>query len=453
VITISTYTEPAPVIIAPEEPQKTRESEENSESSPFAELLAGLLNAGNEEILVEQPVIFFENEELLGEVLSFDDVQAAGNFMERELFEIGLSKEHPQLLSDLDNQDFEFDFQDGLLQNLSNVENDNGLADLWRNTEVSTPVVAEESDSASQNAVQQLVQNQMEGTVNITPAGEEAALTGSIKKNRLFSENEKTDSPAVKDARNEETASLHAVQEKEKSGRLDEIRSRSRRDRVTFEVRDLRTGSGTDGQAAFGTRINAGAETRVSGEIPVREITLDLRFTGQGQGIQNPAQAQTSWEAKAGNALENMLARELHQSFNGDIVRHASMALKDGGEGTIRIALKPESLGNVKIRLEMTENKITGHIVVESEEALNAFRKEIASLEQAFRDSGYANADLNLSLAAEGRNAEWSGQEANSPLPHNAALRYDDSSRNGEQDTLLVDVFFRRTPGSINLLA
>jgi len=110
------------------------------------------------------------------------------------------------------------------------------------------------------------------------------------------------------------------------------------------------------------------------------------------------------WEAKAGGtAVENLLARELHQNFNGDIVRHASMALHDGGEGIIKLALKPDSLGNVKIHLKMSENKVTGHIVVESEEALNAFKKEITSLEQAFRESGFTNAQLNLSLTA-GRN-------------------------------------------------
>jgi flagellar hook-length control protein FliK len=164
------------------------------------------------------------------------------------------------------------------------------------------------------------------------------------------------------------------------------------------------------------------------------------------------SQAQTTWETKANNALENMLARELHQNFNGDIVRHASIALKNGGAGTIKIALHPESLGNVKIHLEMTENKITGLIIVESEEALKAFRKEIASLEQAFRDSGFANADLNLSLTQNGQNSQEWERESGSFSSRMAASRYDESSV-WDDDAPLVEILIGQKQGSINMLA
>jgi hypothetical protein len=77
----------------------------------------------------------------------------------------------------------------------------------------------------------------------------------------------------------------------------------------------------------------------------------------------------------------------------------------------------------------MAENKITGHIIVESEAALRAFEREVSSLEQAFRDSGFDAADLDMSLAREGGGSErgWNREEAGRPsMPeHLAALRYD----------------------------
>jgi hypothetical protein len=63
--------------------------------------------------------------------------------------------------------------------------------------------------------------------------------------------------------------------------------------------------------------------------------------------------------------------------------------------------LKPEALGNVKIRLEMTENKIAGHIIVESDEALRAFEQEIRALEQSFLDSGFDGASLEMAVAPD----------------------------------------------------
>jgi flagellar protein FlbC len=204
--------------------------------------------------------------------------------------------------------------------------------------------------------------------------------------------------------------------------------------------------SGMDNQNNV-TQIKAGAQIMERAQnIPVRELTLELRMPGQAQ-----SSAQTAWEAKAGTAaIENMLARELHQNFNGDIVRHASMSLHDGGEGIIKLALKPDSLGNVKIHLKLSENKITGHIVVESEEALNAFKKEIASLEQAFRDSGFTNAELNLSLTADQQSADQE-QKAPSFFTGIAASRYDESYAG---DSLpIVDVFFGQRHGTVNMLA
>jgi hypothetical protein len=97
----------------------------------------------------------------------------------------------------------------------------------------------------------------------------------------------------------------------------------------------------------------------------------------------------------------------------------------------------------------MVENKVTGRIVVESIETLNAFRKELAALEQAFKDSGFASADLNLSLTADGQNAnEWE-QETDSFSPRMAALRYEE-----EQDVLrTVDFVIEQNHGLINMLA
>jgi hypothetical protein len=99
----------------------------------------------------------------------------------------------------------------------------------------------------------------------------------------------------------------------------------------------------------------------------------------------------------------------------------------------------------------MAENKITGHIFVESEEALNAFRREISSLEQAFRDSGFGEAALNLSLTADGAGAENQNLAEGSFSSQVAASNYEASF---DQETApIVDVFFGRKMGAVNMLA
>jgi len=472
-IAISTYTEPVPVNTAIVEPVQA-EPEENEELGEFAKLLAGLLQKLETGDI---PPPDFSDVEADSGALMLEETDAANktdffgvtekirdDFTERD-FDAEIPEEQFSVMPNAGNLfagSLEPDVVDFVTEDyLPEISNLTITDDLPKAEPKPDFFMIDSAETASAEASAGAGVETDALTQSIAAQNAEESLHGaggkkeSVSKDRPVSKNEEIESFLKKTGRGDEVASLRGRPENESPGRLDELRSR-RRDKVTFEVRDLRTGEANNSNNAQ-TRSYTVTETaagRAHGETPVREITLELRLPEQHNGSTGQTTAQTTWEAKAGTAIENMLARELHQNFNGDIVRHASMALHDGGEGTIKIALKPESLGNVKIRLEMTENKITGHIVVESKEALNAFRKEIASLEQAFRDSGFTNADLNLSLTADGRNAQGWEQEPSSFTPRMIASRYDDSSRDSaEHDMRVVDVYIGRKLSSINMLA
>jgi hypothetical protein len=186
--------------------------------------------------------------------------------------------------------------------------------------------------------------------------------------------------------------------EKDEKRPAEARKAERRRERsLVFETRDLRSGQDA---GALGLKEGAVPEGR---QPSGQEIDLSVDLKDTSRASENPS---SGGERTLSQAFEDILSRELHQNLNGDIVRHASVILRDGGEGLIRLSLKPDTLGNVKIRLEMAENKITGHIVVESDEALRAFEREIGALEQAFKDSGFDGADLNMSLASGDPGAE-----------------------------------------------
>jgi len=229
---------------------------------------------------------------------------------------------------------------------------------------------------------------------------------------------------------------------------------RHRQDSLVMEVRDLRSApENTAAQRVEQAQVAsyAGAETVQAGlsDTSSNEITMELRID-QPRNINVAAAADS--EARSGAMLQDLLARELRQHFNGDMVRHASIALRDEGASTIRLLLKPETLGNVKISLEMAENKVTGLIVVESEDALRAFKREILSLEQAFKDSGFGSVELNLSLAQEGRNTEEQNGDREQFLNGQfAASRYDASD---SSEPIMANIAFNgREFGAINVLA
>jgi len=448
VIAITAYTEPVLVEPIANDSPHINESDENEERSSFSELLAGLLQSTQS---VDLPITETGVDALAAEItddgtrLSFfakaiengTDLESSGFELSQENQNILLSAD--QLLSRSMETEIALEDNGDLPQDFLNAKLSNTVKEQAPETELSSISKSEDTGSDAQlTAASEAAAKQI---------NKDAASLSDKKKTETSLKTEAVHTAEIKSDRIEQNQ--RTVLQNENS-RLDEFR-RSRRDRVSFEVRDLRTvNSGASNPNGAEMRTVSFADNtagRISAQ-PVQEVLMDLRLPAQG------SQAQTSWEVKAGTAMENMIARELHQNFNGDIVRHASMVLKNGGEGIIRITLHPETLGNVKIHLEMTENKITGRIVVQSEEALNAFRKELTALEQAFKDSGYADASLELSLSADGSGADGELNEGsfNSRL---AALNYEDGSRNSAEQELapVIDVLFGRGSGSVNMLA
>lgn len=100
-------------------------------------------------------------------------------------------------------------------------------------------------------------------------------------------------------------------------------------------------------------------------------------------------------------ASSSSLMKQLEENINNKIVKQSSVILKDGGSGEIKLILKPEQLGRVRIRLNLTDNKLTGQIIVESLAVKEVFEQNLQNLERAFKDSGFDTAALNVSVGGD----------------------------------------------------
>jgi len=493
VIAITTYTEPIPVDVSVSEPPFIRNRDEKEDrieqsgSGSFAEMLAGLLNkteavnySSGEDGLVALSSLSNEEDgnRRLAEIFPSDAAEkvfdasalnkdSAGiENIDIDLSDAAIENEYQNIL-DTDRlfsnslslieaeQETLAQEIDGETVNLfSDIASKTGLSSGLNVKDLLAAALPEKiaNDSAPALNAQTLASSDINAKkLN----GEESAILPNNKNNSArkddaqLSFNNDTNRLSGRDRTQGENAGLlNKRGDNEGQGRLDEFRKNQRRDKVSFEVRDMRTASNA-GAANPNTltEMNTGRVSQQASSLNSGEISLDLRLPENA----NISQAQTTWDIKAGSALENMLARELHQNFNGDIVRHASIALRDGGAGTIKIALHPETLGNVKIHIELTDNKITGRIVVESADALNAFRKELSALEQAFRESGFADANLDLSLTADGAGNHGGERNESSHSSQYAASGYEEGY---EQKTpSIIDIFFGKSETAVNMLA
>ena len=453
-----------------ESPHEAQESEKQSES--FAEILAGLLNAKNadaSEIQFDDDVSPDDFDLSIEEILENDlniDLSDIG-LLETFDFSRGLdidTKGNPELDDSLiagkfDNNltDFqpyaeegaefpkEFDMEALTAKDKPDLAKANEVSDKGEKFAAKT---ASGDELSKQGIEEALAAETAANKKRVTAEGSSETLSKQEKTSDDLSSIISSIRNAGKENKHSGSESSHNKNEEKsyEGGKLDELRKLSRRERVAFEIRDQRTMVDVSQTRTFMTA--EASATRVTDPLSVHEMTLELRlpeFNNAGQA------AQSTWEVKAQSTMENMLARELHNNLNGDIVRHASIALRDGGESTIRLALRPDNLGNVKIRLEMTDNKITGYILVESEEALNAFKKEIASLEELFKESGFADANLDLSLSDDGNNARQRKEDAfTSGI---AAVSYEETLPDSAENVLEAFISYGDTTSYVNMMA
>ena len=109
-----------------------------------------------------------------------------------------------------------------------------------------------------------------------------------------------------------------------------------------------------------------------------------------------------------------VLLKELQERMNNRIVKESGIILKDNNSGEIKLILKPESMGKVRIRLHMQDNHLTGKIFVDNPEARDIFERNMFGLEKAFSDRGFSMGSLDVSVGnREGNSAH--GEDKNIP--------------------------------------
>ena len=128
------------------------------------------------------------------------------------------------------------------------------------------------------------------------------------------------------------------------------------------------------------------------------EMTLDLAKADTAQMNILSSNSQTA--GANGSQFQAMLTNQIQQSAP-ELVKAGNIILKDNDVGQIKLVLNPESLGNVKIDLHISEKNITGRIIVASAEAYNAFKESADSLRQAFINSGFETAGFDLQFAGQ----------------------------------------------------
>lgn len=179
------------------------------------------------------------------------------------------------------------------------------------------------------------------------------------------------------------------------------------------------------------------------------QVTMDFAANAQ----QNIGSLNNQVASSAGSNFQAMLANQIQENA-GEIVKAGNIVLKDNDVGSIKLILHPESLGNVKIDLQVNEKNISGKIIVETQEAFNAFKETAENLKQAFVQSGFESAGLELSLANQNFAGNHSGENQNNPAAEFAMRKvYGEINGFAEENFPEIENIENSAMNSINIVA
>jgi flagellar hook-length control protein FliK len=114
-------------------------------------------------------------------------------------------------------------------------------------------------------------------------------------------------------------------------------------------------------------------------------------------------------QASTAAALER-----LREMAGSELTRAAGIILRDGG-GELKLTLKPESLGNVRIRMNLVDNSIEGRIIVDNAAVKHIFEGSLSSLMRALTAEGFQTASLQVSVG--GQNPDNGSRQDREPAP------------------------------------
>jgi len=123
-----------------------------------------------------------------------------------------------------------------------------------------------------------------------------------------------------------------------------------------------------------------------------------------------PDSARTEIRSSDFRVQQSAVLSQLKEEVNSQIVKQAGIVVKANGSGEIKLVMRPEQLGKVRIQLSLNDNHIAGRIIVENNIVREIFESNLENLYKAFGSEGFENGGLEVTV--EGGDAGDTGRRS-----------------------------------------
>ena len=168
--------------------------------------------------------------------------------------------------------------------------------------------------------------------------------------------------------------------------------NRSAADKV-ISVEDRRSVKTEEAKAVFSPAKEQNEEGLTLEMAPREEMD------GAAAGIEvRNTQVQFSLDTAEEQKGSFLLNKQLQEGGTKDLAKNIRFVLKDRNQGEIKLILKPEALGKVRIQLNLQENNIVGKIFVENNNVKQVFLNNLPDLTKALEESGFQTTSLDVQV-------------------------------------------------------
>ena len=185
-----------------------------------------------------------------------------------------------------------------------------------------------------------------------------------------------------------------AAKESEAANRLERI--------ITVSV--LREGEGKKESAPAGAAENRMRVKITAGEEKSTEFRSDKSAFDPSSlpvSLQGGKETALAENAALRHITKADLIRELKDQGGAEILREAKILVKDGQSGEIKLVLRPQELGTVKINLILENKHIVGRIFVENNIVKEALQTAFGDLKEVFAQQGMELGALDVFVSQE----------------------------------------------------
>jgi flagellar hook-length control protein FliK len=174
-----------------------------------------------------------------------------------------------------------------------------------------------------------------------------------------------------------------------------------------------------------GAAQNSATASKTAATAPPLRLNQAAPIAGGAAGAKQSSRLIDQLAARAprsGNQ-PRFVPAEADDKFAAQLGRGFAAALRQGG-GSVTLRLRPEALGDLKIRLELSGSQVDARFEAASDQARGLLSESLGSLRSALEARGLEVAGLHVTV---GDPPDQVGQ------PHHAAGNHTDEARNENQ--------------------